>query len=163
MASASTTTTESQSTTFEPTREQYDAIRAQFRFFNAKLFGGELPEVMLNMSRHAKSYGFFAPDRWKRGVRGALTTEEGKEPKTHEISLNPDHFGRDPRAVASTLVHEMTHLWQEVLGKKKGSRGYHNKEWGTKMETIGLMPSSTGAPGGRRTGKNMSHYVLDGG
>lgn len=146
----------------EPTREQFNALRSQFHYFNAKLFAGELPEVMLNMSRHAKSYGFFAPDRWKLG---GTTEEQGKDAalKTHEISLNPDHFGRDARAVASTLVHEMVHLWQEVLGKKKGSKGYHNKEWGTKMETIGLMPSSTGSPGGRRTGKNMTHYVLDGG
>lgn len=164
MASA-TTKTESPATTStnrEPTREQFNALRSQFHFFNSKLFSGELPEVMLNMSRHAKSFGFFAPDRWKLG---GTTEEQGKDAtlKTHEISLNPDHFGRDARAVASTLVHEMVHLWQEVFGKKKGSKGYHNKEWGTKMEMIGLMPSSTGAPGGRRTGKNMTHYVLDSG
>src|SRR2546429_3099126 len=31
------------------------------------------------------------------------------------------------------------------------------------MEAIGLVPSDTGAPGGKRTGQHMSHYVQDGG
>jgi hypothetical protein len=31
------------------------------------------------------------------------------------------------------------------------------------MERIGLMPSATGAPGGRRTGQRMTHYIIRGG
>jgi hypothetical protein len=27
------------------------------------------------------------------------------------------------------------------------------------MEEVGLIPSSTGAPGGKRTGQSMSHYI----
>jgi hypothetical protein len=30
------------------------------------------------------------------------------------------------------------------------------------MEAIGLMPSSTAAPGGKRTGDRMSHYIIEG-
>jgi hypothetical protein len=28
------------------------------------------------------------------------------------------------------------------------------------MERVGLMPSSTGEPGGKRTGQKVSHYIL---
>jgi len=31
------------------------------------------------------------------------------------------------------------------------------------MESIGLMPSSTHAPDGKRIGQNMGHYIIDGG
>src|SRR5690606_37233909 len=40
---------------------------------------------------------------------------------------------------------------------------YHNKEWADKMEQVGLMPSNTGEPGGKRTGDRMTHYILQGG
>jgi hypothetical protein len=60
----------------------------------------------------------------------------------------------------STLVHEMVHLKQEEFGTP-GRSGYHNEEWADEMEAIGLMPSHTGKPGGRRTGRQMSHYVIE--
>jgi len=31
------------------------------------------------------------------------------------------------------------------------------------MESIGLMPSDTGEPGGKRTGQRMSDYPIEGG
>ena len=31
------------------------------------------------------------------------------------------------------------------------------------MERVGLMPSDTGAPGGKRTGQRMTHYVAEDG
>jgi DNA-directed RNA polymerase subunit RPC12/RpoP len=31
------------------------------------------------------------------------------------------------------------------------------------MESIGLMPSNTGLPGGKKTGQQMTHYVIEGG
>ena len=37
--------------------------------------------------------------------------------------------------------------------------GYHNAEWASKMESVGLVPSTTGAPGGARVGQAVSHYV----
>src|SRR5262249_21985901 len=40
---------------------------------------------------------------------------------------------------------------------------YHNREWADKMEEVGLIPSATGLPGGKRTGQRVTHYVLDGG
>jgi hypothetical protein len=135
-----------------PTDTQFRAFRSAYDHFNRVLFGGTLCPVILNFSRHANSLGFFAPLRWEREAS-----------TTHEISLNPSYLAqRDPRDVMSTLVHEMAHCWQQEHGTP-GRRGYHNEEWARKMESIGLMPSSTGAPGGARTGERMTHYIIEGG
>jgi hypothetical protein len=64
--------------------------------------------------------------------------------------------------VLQTLVHEMVHVWQFHHGKPGRGR-YHNAEWADKMESIGLMPSSTGLPGGRRVGDHMADYPMPGG
>ncbi len=44
-----------------------------------------------------------------------------------------------------------------------GRRGYHNKEWGRMMKEVGLYPSNTGQPGGKETGEQMTHYVMEDG
>jgi hypothetical protein len=56
----------------------------------------------------------------------------------------------------------MAHLWQARFGKQV-RQGYHDKQWAAKMIEIGLVPSSTGAPGGKPTGYHMDHYIVDGG
>jgi hypothetical protein len=110
--------------------------------------------VFITYQRHAHSKGHFAPDRFAGRVAAF-----GK----HELALNPDAFiDRSDEQIASTLVHEMTHCWQQQHGKP-GSRGYHNKEWAAKMKAMGLQPSNTGAVGGKETGQQMSHYVIPGG
>lgn len=77
--------------------------------------------------------------------------------------MNPAYFAVcPPEEIMQTLCHEMCHLWQHHFGKP-GRRGYHNKEWADFMEAIGLMPSSTGAPGGARTGDKMADYAIEGG
>jgi hypothetical protein len=135
-----------------PTHSQFQAFAEMYDYFNKTLFGGILLPVILNFSRAANSLGFFAPLRWEQGDK-----------TTHEISLNPAYLKlRTPRAVASTLVHEQAHCWQQEAGTP-GRRGYHNEEWARKMESIGLMPSATAAPGGARVGYRMSHFIVEGG
>jgi len=143
------------------TEKQYTALQKIFDYFNTYLFGGELPQVMINMSRDAKSYGFFAPKRWtgkKKGllVEDLLNENAGKE--IHEISINPDHMSRNPKEVCSTIVHEQVHLWQQEFDKP--ANGYHSKAFAKKMKEIGLQASATGQPGGKETGKRMSHYII---
>jgi hypothetical protein len=112
----------------DPTNSQFSAYRQMWDYFNVMLFAGILRPVILNFSRAANSLGFFAPLRWQHGA-GATT---------HEISLNPVYLKRrSPRDVASTLVHEMAHLWQQEHGTP-GRRGYHNEEWARKMDELGL-------------------------
>src|SRR5437879_6486185 len=136
-----------------PTPEQIRAYQTMYDHFNGTLFKGALPDVILNFSRRARSRGFFAPRRWCKYENASIT---------HEISLNPDLRDRDPREVASTLVHEMLHLWQMEYGSPSRA-GYHNSEWADKMESIGLMPSRTGEPGGKRVGQSMTHFIIEGG
>jgi hypothetical protein len=136
----------------KPTNAQYKAFQAAFDHFNRELFDGELPTVMLTFSRKSRAKGFFAPDRWEDAEAGS---------KVSEIALNPDLFNsRTARDTASTIVHEMVHLWQDVFGNPS-RRGYHNKQWADRMEQVGLMPSSTGEHGGKRVGQSVTHYMID--
>ncbi|MFH0899130.1 MAG: SprT-like domain-containing protein [Pseudomonadota bacterium] len=131
-----------------PTPQQFSAYQAMYDYFNRELFGGVLPPVILNFSRRARSLGFFAPERWDNG-----------RSVTHEISLNPSYLKTlDPVEVSSTLVHEMVHLWQQEHGTPSRI-GYHNAEWAEEMEALGLIPSDTGKPGGRKVGQHMAHYL----
>jgi predicted SprT family Zn-dependent metalloprotease len=137
-----------------PTAE-YDAFDKAFDFFNSELFGGQLPLVMITLNRKGRYGGYFAPERF--GSRLA----DGE--RTDEIALNSDYFeGKDDKWILSILVHEMAHLWQQHFGDPSRG-GYHNKAWGAQMDSLGLVPSSTGEPGGKRTGQRVSHYVIEGG
>ena len=136
------------------TPAEYTGLSAAFDFMSAKLFDGELPEVFIVYTRRARTGGYYAPARF---------VERTGERKLAEIGLNPDSFiGRTDEWIISTLVHEMCHHWQQVCGTSP-SKGYHDAEWADKMEAIGLMPSSTGEPGGKRTGSSMSDYIIKGG
>ena len=137
-----------------PTNELYDDTFAlAYDYFNEQLFNGELPSCILTVQRGKAYYGFFSPMRWKK------STGE----YAHEIAMNTSYFTeRTLIQVLQTLVHEQCHLWQQEFGKPSRS-GYHNKEWANKMESVGLMPSSTHAMGGKRTGQNMGDYPIAGG
>lgn len=137
----------------DPTAAQFGAYRAMYDYFNRALFRGELAPCLLNFSRaSANTLGFFAPKRWQKG-----------NTSVHEISLCPTHLALRPlRETASTLVHEMCHLWQEEHGKPGRGR-YHNQEWADKMKSIGLHPTATGEIGGPETGDSMTHVIVKGG
>jgi len=139
---------------FTPTAETYGTFNQAFAVINVALFEDELPDVLITMQRHKGSRGYFSPNKFthRRGAEGV-----------HEIALNPATFeDRTDREIASTLAHEMAHLWQEQFGKPSRN-GYHNNQWANKMHGIGLMPSDTGKPGGKRTGQKVSHYIIEGG
>ena len=138
----------------KPTIQMYTFIQNAYDFFNERLFNSELPACLLTLQREKNAMGYFSEDRWEQG--------DGKR-KIHEIALNPSFFiTHKPLELMQTIVHEMVHLWQYEFGKPS-HRTYHNKEWADKMESIGLMPSSTGLPGGKRTGQAMSDYPIKNG
>jgi SprT-like family. len=138
-----------------PTEHQYCCYRMAFDYFNERLFDNDLPGVMLSFSRKAKTKGFFAKDRWSYENDSLIST-------INEISINPDLLRRPMNEIMSTLVHEMTHLWQQEYGKPSRST-YHNREFADKMEAVGLFTSDTGQPGGKRVGQSISHYIVEGG
>lgn len=137
----------------EPTDTAYSELRIAFDAFNLGLFEGRLPPCLLTLQREKRTYGYFSSKRF--GARDGKTTDE--------IAVNPEYFAVVPLVeTLQTIAHEMVHLWQAHFGKPGRGR-YHNAEWAEKMEAIGLMPSSTGRPGGRRVGDMMADYVIPGG
>jgi len=137
------------------TASEYGTLQNAYDYFNRALFGGGLPQVLITLQRRAHALGYFSPDRFQH--RGE--TDE----QVHEIALNPNGFaGKTDEEILSTLVHEMVHVWQQEYGHPGRGR-YHNREWAHKMYGIGLVPSSTGKPGGAITGDSMSHYALEDG
>lgn len=137
-----------------PTPETYDELQRAYDFFNERLFRGELPPCLITLQRERRTFGYFQSTTFVR--RTGETSDE--------ITLNPRYFAtRSIRETLSTLVREMVSLWQHHHGATESRRGYHNKEWADQMEQVGLMPSSTGQPGGRRVGEKLSHYIVAGG
>ena len=136
-----------------PTTHTAAILQEAFDSANKALFQDTLPACMILVHRKGKAHGYFWAQQFQR---------IGSDDVIDEIALNPDSMSRNPRIVLSTLVHEMVHLWQFTWGKPS-RRSYHNKEWANKMDDIGLAPSDTGKPGGKRTGQNMTHYIEAGG
>ena len=136
------------------TQVEYNGFQKAYDFFNAQLFGASLPPVLVTLQRHAKTRGYFAPERFT----GRVDAEAA-----HELALNPDSFtGRTDEQILSTLAHEMAHVWQQTHGKPP-TRCYHDRQWAAKMKEIGLQPSTTGEPGGKETGQSVTHYIVPGG
>ncbi len=137
----------------KPTVQAYSELQQAIDHFNAELFGGELPTCLVTLQRKRRTYGYFSRKQFVDS-RGATTDE---------VAINPAFFVVVPIAeILQTVVHEQMHQWQVCFGKPS-RRGYHNKEWAKEMERIGLMPSNTGKPGGKRTGQRMADYVIPGG
>ena len=136
------------------TAQAYAELQRAFDDYNERLFEGSIPPCLITLQREKRSYGYFSHRRFAHRTSKAFTDE---------IAINPSFFGVVPLLeILQTVAHEMCHSWQFHHGTP-GRRGYHNKEWADKMEAIGLMPSSTGAPGGARTGEHMADYAIAGG
>ncbi|EPN0316259.1 SprT-like domain-containing protein [Vibrio vulnificus] len=138
-----------------PTFETYEPLQMAFDRINDRFFGGALPPVLITLQRQPNTMGYLSKNRFVNS-HGEMT---------HELAVNPDYFSIYPiTEILSTIAHEATHLWQLTDPDAKPSRnGYHNKEWANKLESIGLMPSSTGKVGGGKTGQKMSDYIIEGG
>ena len=123
--------------------------------FNRALFDGSLPLSLLVLKRGIGTAGHFSTGKWQQ-PSGYLVPE---------IALDPGLFGEHSwLSLMQTVVHQQCHLWQYAHGcpGRSGPR-YHNAEWAAMMESIGLMPSDTGRPEGRKTGQGIQEYPLPGG
>lgn len=132
-----------------PTLELYGALDRAFIHFNETIFGGTLPPCLITLRSSNRIRGYHHNGRFisATGIVG------------DELGLHPGYFAVLPIEIAlSTLVHEMVHHWQEHFGRPSKSNP-HNRDWVTKMVSVGLVPSHTGLPGGRQTGRSMSHYI----
>lgn len=137
-----------------PTKDFYDFLQELYQVFNKELFDNSLPNCLITVQRRKRVMGYFSANRW---------VNNDKEIKVHELALNPTYFASCVFIeLFQTIVHEMCHLWQFEYGKPS-VKTYHNKEWANKMESIGLIPSSTGREGGKKTGQLMNDYPQRGG
>jgi predicted SprT family Zn-dependent metalloprotease len=131
----------------------YAELQLAYDTFNERLFDNSLSDCLLTLQRVPRAIGYFSAARFGNKKGDHL----------HEIALNPDCFARVPLVeIMATIAHEMAHLWQHEHATPGRGR-YHDKEWGDKMESIGLMPSATGRPGGKKTGDKMADYPIEGG
>ncbi len=133
-----------------PTLTLYTALQTAFDHFNDRLFGERLPPCLITLRSASRVYGYHHA--------GRFISPDGK--LVDELGMHPGFFTLQPvEAVLATLVHEMVHHWQNHAGTPSPSNP-HNREWAEKMVSVGLQPSHTGLPGGRKTGRSMSDYVL---
>jgi hypothetical protein len=137
---------------------EYSGLQAAFDWMRDRLFkplvNVDLPDVVLLMMRRGGSKGHFGNDRF---------SARADHRRLHEININPDaNIGRTDKQIASTLCHEMAHLADLVLDPKGvgASESYHRKQWVGIMLAVGLVPSHNEQPGGKMTGKSVSHYIL---
>jgi hypothetical protein len=138
-----------------PTQSTYSSLTTAYDFFNKELFCGALPSCLITMQRQKGAYGYFSGERF--------ANVGDPQDMTDEIALNPTHFAsRLPQQTISTLVHEMVHLWQHHYGRPP-RKAYHDKQWAAKMREVGLIPTSTGQPGGKETGQKVTHIIEQGG
>ena len=136
-----------------PTEEAYAELQQAYDYYNAQLFGSQLPACLITFQRVKRTMGYLSTRRFVH--------RDGRQ--TDELAMNPEYFAVIPLIeILQTVVHEQCHLWQDHFGHPSRAC-YHNREWANKMESVGLMPSSTGALGGGRTGQHMNDYVIAGG
>jgi hypothetical protein len=136
-----------------PTLETYTALQAAFDHFNAALFDNMLPQCLITLRSSKRTHGYMHQRRFVNLAGSQID----------ELGINPGFFAvQSTEEVMATLVHEMVHHWQNHFGSPSKSVP-HNREWADKMESIGLIPSDTGLPGGRRTGRSMNDYISTGG
>lgn len=132
-----------------PTGSFYASFHDAYEQFNAALFESKLPPCLITMRSSNRVYGYHHSKRFV-STKGDFLDELG---------LHPGFFTLLPvEEVLATLLHEMVHHWQDHFGNPTRSNA-HNKEWSQKMKDLGLVPSNTGLPGGRSTGRSMSHYI----
>lgn len=140
------------------TVETYDAFRRAYLFYNERLFGGKLGDVLFTLNRHRRFNGYF----WFKKFEPYKT--EGSA--VNEIAINPDFQHRTTEEVLSTLVHEMVHyLHYQIYGLEEAKKnGGHPASWKELMLQRGLIPFSTSGRGtGNGTGRNVSHTIEPGG
>lgn len=143
--------------TAKPTQQVYEELQKAYEFFNESLFEGRLPPCVITLQRQHDTYGYFSANQFQTRTGGV---------QAHEIALNPSYFAvRTIHETLSVLVREMVSL-DQLLNTKRDKlprRRYRNTEWADMCEQVGLMPTSTGLPGGRRVGDNVQTYVIEGG
>lgn len=134
----------------DPTRLLTEQLVRVGKHFNQSLFGNRIRPYIVTPQRARGLAGYFAPQRYQ--TRDGSTVFD-------EIGLNIEIFHTLTLIELFAVIgHELIHSLQYHFGHYSPG-GYHNVEFAEWAERIGLHTSHTGAPGGRRTGVRMSHFI----
>lgn len=146
--------------TIRPMIAQLENLYAALNF---KLYGGELPAVVITIQQDTTSgaYGWATREKaWFKDVDfgAGIPTKEERESMTgyREINLCAEHMNRGFVAVAETLIHEMAHIYAGEHGIKDTSRRgtYHNEKYREIAENHGLVCKKTEKYGYSETALN---------
>jgi hypothetical protein len=100
---------------------------------NHYYFKNELPDVQITVQSSGKrpALGWCTRDKRWRG--------NGKQ-ECREINISAEYLDRKDKAIVTTLLHEMVHLYCAENGIKDTSRSgtYHNEKYKTAAEAHGL-------------------------
>lgn len=114
-----------------------------------------MPDCLLTLQRRHNTRGYTSPAKFE--------SRKSKKKILDEIAINPAAMPEmTDAAILATLALKMCRIWQIHFGEPGRGR-YINKELADRMESIGLISSSTGKPGGKRTGQHTGGYVKSGG
>lgn len=105
-----------------------------FDYCNEKLFNNELEKPVITVQRDEKNKanGWFSCSKvwkWNNASEGA-----------HELNITAHALNRPIKQIASTMIHEMCHLYAEMNNMQDTSRSgkYHNKLFKKIAEQHGL-------------------------
>ena len=159
MAGISSVHAENSGDSGRPTLELAENLQFVTDRINRVLFGGALPDRIVTYNRRAGAKGYFRSD--------AFQERDGRI--VDQIALNPTFIAvTDPYEVLRSITRLCMRQWREKICARAqrgrpGTPGYCDRHWAREMARIGLQPSSTGEPGGRKTGYNIGDYVIEGG
>ena len=107
-------------------------LEKMFRELNKHYFAGKLPEPIISLKKTPSAYGHITCSKvWQAGG-------ENK----YEINISSATLDRPIEETASTLLHEMAHLYNLVHGIRDTSSqsgAYHNKRFKATAEAHGLV------------------------
>lgn len=127
----------------------YEQLSQAYEHFNNDLFDGGLPQCVFSLRAGASKRGCMLKERWRHSTGKSF----------HELAINSKIFdGVSLLTLFQTIVHEQCKLHNFIKGRHC-RQGYHDKNWAETMESVGLVPSHNGKPGGRKTGQRMSSYI----
>jgi hypothetical protein len=110
--------------------------------FNTRFFtDAVMPEPVIAFDRlNIKTLAAYTLKRNPQGLLDAITFNvKHFDSKNTKLTWRTDLWGE-----LETLLHEQVHLWQQNFGEHpiKPGRIYHNTEFVTKCETLGLHPKA---------------------
>jgi hypothetical protein len=82
-----------------------------------------------------QALGWFAPEWWRKNAKGGAKGKEKSEPR-HEINLSAEYL--QEHNMGETLLHELAHAENQVLGIRDCANRAHNKHFKTVAERLGL-------------------------